>query len=70
MTNMENGDGMIAIINFINHAIIADTDASAFASGQFSTTGRPRIITERESRREYVAVWLLVCSRVLAVHVG
>ncbi len=50
MTNMENGDGMIAIINFINHAIIADTDAPAFAFGQFSTTGRPRIITERANR--------------------
>jgi hypothetical protein len=49
MTDMQNGDGMSAII-LINHAVIADTDTPAFTSGQFSAAGRPRIITESANR--------------------
>jgi hypothetical protein len=50
MTNMQNGDGIVAILNLIDHAVIADTDTPAFTSGQFSATRRPRIIAEGANR--------------------
>ncbi len=56
MTNMENGDGMIAIINFINRAIIADTDAPAFVRPIFDNRKAEDHHRARESRREYVTV--------------
>jgi hypothetical protein len=50
MADVEYGDDVAVIVYFVDHAIIADTDAPAFAPGQFSATRRSRIVAEGANR--------------------